>query len=136
MVTTRKWRGTEDDTENIYITNIVCESSTRAVAIRANDVAAIQNVFINGVIFNGGYNAMLVGGKGYGKDSQPGKINNIHAMNITGDGRSLIQIEESIANCSFINGLYHGTGELIIFNNIEKEDVKNIVTENLVMMPD
>lgn len=134
MVTSRKWRGPEDDTENIYITNIVCESSTRAIAIRANDVASTNNVYINGVIFKGGYNTMLVGGKGYGSDSQPGKINNIHAMNITGDGRSLIQIEEAIADCSFINGLYRGDGEHIVLYNLEKSKTRNIVFQNLIKL--
>jgi polygalacturonase len=134
MVTSRKWRGPEDDTENIYITNIVCESSTRAIAIRANDVASTNNVYINGVIFKGGYNTMLVGGRGYGNDSQPGKINNIHAMNITGDGRSLIQIEEAIADCSFINGLYRGDGEHIVLYNLEKSKTRNIVFQNLIKL--
>ena len=60
MVTSRKWSGPEDDTENIYITNIVCKSLTRAIAIRANDVASIHHVYINGVIFEQGYNAMPV----------------------------------------------------------------------------
>ncbi len=131
MVTSTKWRGPEDDTENIYITNIVCKSATRAIAIRANDVASINNVYINGVIFEGGYNAMLVGGKGYGKDSQLGKINNIHAMNIMGDGRSLIQIEEAIANCSFINGLYRGEEAQIILYNTDEAKTRNIVTHGL-----
>jgi hypothetical protein len=134
MVTSRKWRGPEDDTENIYITNIVCESSTRAIAIRANDVASTNNVYINGVIFKGGYNTMLVGGRGYGNDSQPGKINNIHAMNMTGDGRSLIQIEEAIADCSFINGLYRGDGEHIVLYNLEKSKTRNIVFQNLIKL--
>lgn len=134
MVTSRKWRGPEDDTENIYITNIVCESSTRAIAIRANDVASTNNVYINGVIFKGGYNTMLVGGRGYGNDSQPGKINNIHAMNMTGDGRSLIQIEEAIADCSFINGLYRGDGEHIVLYNLEKSKTQNIVFQNLIKL--
>ncbi len=133
MVSTRTWRGTEDDTEQIFITNIVCKSSTRAIAIRANDVASINNVYINGVMFNGGHNAMLVGGKGYGHDSQPGKINNIHAMNITGDGQSLIRIEEAISNCSFINGIYRGVGDdIIIYKKINKSETSNIVSKNLI----
>ena len=134
MVTSRKWRGPEDDTENIYITNIVCESSTRAVAIRANDAASINNVYIDGIIFRGGYNAMLVGGKGYGKASQPGKINNIHAMNINGNGRSLIQIEEPVADCSFINGLYRGDGEHIIEYLLDTNETSNIVTQSLTRL--
>lgn len=131
MVTSRKWGGPEDDTENIYITNIVCKSLTRAIAIRANDTASINNVYINGVIFEQGYNALLVGGKGYGKDSQPGKINNIHAMNIIGDGRSLIQIEEAIADCSFMNGLYRGNENQIVIYNIDKIKTENIIFQNL-----
>ena len=132
MVTSRKWRGVEDDTENINITNIVCESSTRAIAIRANDVASINNVYINGVTFKGGFNVMLVGGRGYGKESQLGKINNIHAMNIIGDGKSLIQIEEAIADCSFTNSIYNGNEEDIIMYKIDKSETANIISHNLI----
>lgn len=134
MVTSTNWRGPEDNTENIYIANIVCKSLTRAIAIRANDIASTNNVYINGVIFNGGYNAILVGGRGYGKDSQAGKINNIHAMNIIGDGRSLIQIEEAVADCSFINGLYRGDENQIIMYNIDKNKTKNIISQNLIKL--
>lgn len=132
MVTSRKWRGPEDDTENIYITNIVCESSTRAVAIRANDVASINNIYINGVIFKGGHNALLVGGRGYGKDSQPGKINTIHAMNVIGDGKSLIQIEEAISDCSFMSGIYTGDGDQIIIYNMDKSKTTNVISHDLI----
>lgn len=136
MVTSRTWRGQEDDTEGVYITNIVCESYTRAVAIRANDVASINNIYIDGIMFRGGYNALLVGGKGYGVDSRPGKINNIHAMNITGDGRSLIQIEEAISDCSFINGTYTGDGEqIILYNRIDKSETSNIIFHDLIQIP-
>lgn len=135
MVTSRTWHGPEDDTEQIFITNIVCKSSTRAVAIRANDVASINNVFIDGVMFNGGYNTMLIGGKGYGHDSKPGKINNIHAMNIIGDGESLLQIEEAIADCSISNGIYKGTGEqLIKYHKIDTSETSNIILNNVIQM--
>lgn len=131
MVTSRRWHGPEDDTEQVFITNIVCESATRAVAIRANDEASTHHVFVDGVIFHGGYNTLLVGGRGYGRDSQPGKINNIHAMNMNGDGQSLILIEEAIANCSFMNGVYRGDGDQIIRYGIEESHTRNIMTQNL-----
>ena len=135
MVTSRTWRGPIDDTEQIYITNIVCKTLTRGVAIRANDVASINNVYINGLICDGGYNTMLVGGKGYGNDSKPGKINNIHAMNITGDAKSLIQIEEAVSDCSFINGIYKGNGkQLIIYNKIDSSQTSNIISKNIVFV--
>lgn len=133
MVTTRKWRGSEDDIENIFITNIACQSDTRAIAIRANDVASINHVYINGVISEGGYNVILLSGRGYGSASKPGKINNIQAMNIMGDGsRSLIQIDAPIADCSFMNGLYTGDGEHVIFYKIEQSKIRNIDTLNLI----
>lgn len=132
MVTSRKWRGPEDDTERIFVTNITCESSTRAIAIRANDVAGINHVYINGLMSEGGYNAMLVGGKGYGKDSQPGKINHIHVMNIIGEGlQSLIQIEEAIADCSFMNAIYIGRGDQLITYKIDPYKTTNVITQNL-----
>ncbi len=84
-------------------------------------------------MFNGGYNAMLIGGKGYGHDSQSGKINNIHAMNITGDGQSLIQIEEAVSDCSFMNGIYKGdSNHIIIYKKIDQSETSNIVSNNLM----
>lgn len=135
MVTTRKWRGPEDDTEQIYITNINCQSKYRGIAIRANDCASIHDIFINGLItreWDGYHNSFLLGGKGYGKPSLPGKINNIRAMNIMGNGRSLVQIEEAVADCYFLNGMYYGEGEEIIIYNIEKEKTVNIISQSLM----
>ena len=63
-----------------------------------------------------------------------GLINNIFAMNIMGDGRSsLIHIEEEIADCHFMNGIYSGDGEYIVsYNYIDNKDTyrKYIVSEN------
>lgn len=132
MVTSRAYRASEDDTEQIFITNVVCESSTRAIAIRANDIASINNVFINGVMSRGGYNTFLVGGTGYGKKSVPGRINNIHAINFSGNGRSLLQIEEPIANCSFMNGIFSGEGSDFITYKLDKSKTSNIITKNLI----
>ena len=135
MVTTRKWRGPEDDTEQVVITNISCQTKYRGVAIRASDSASIHNVYINGLItrdWEGHHNSILIGGKGYGKPSQPGKINNIYAMNIIGDGRSLILIEPPIANCYFMNGIFKGDGDQIISYKIDKSETTNIVSQNLI----
>jgi hypothetical protein len=132
MVTSKHWRGPEDDTENVVISNISCNALTRGVAIRANSTAGIRNVFINGLIWEGRYNAILAGGKGYGDPSIPGRINNIHAMNITGNGRSLIQIEEAIANSCFMNGIYRDTGEQMVIYNIDKNALRNVIFENFV----
>ena len=85
-------------------------------------------------------------GKGYGKPSLPGKINNIHAMNIIGEGRYLIHIEEAIADCYFMNGIYSGDGDIITYNldkgtrpnaisNIDKDKVKNVISNNMMKMP-
>ena len=132
--------------EQISISNITCESVTRAIAIRARENAGIRNVFINGVKYKGRWNAILVGGKGYGKPNLPGNINNIHAMNIMGNGYSLIHIEEAIADCSFVNCVYTGGGEQVISYNVDKDrkrDIipkdtldkvltKNVITKNLI----
>jgi len=126
MVTTREWLGIEDDTEQIFISNINCKTPTRAVAIRANSVAGIHNVYIKGVVYNGSNNCILIGGQGYGQASLPGKINNIHAQNITGNGKSLILIESAISDCSFINGVYTGSGGKIIIYNIDESETSNI----------
>jgi hypothetical protein len=149
MVTTSAWRGPEDDIEQVYITNITCESYTRAVAIRSNDSAGIKNVYINGLIWRGHWNAILAGGKGYGKPALPGRINNIHAMNVMGNGQSLIHVEEAIADCSFMNCAYTGTGAQVITYNIDKSKpvnyisreitdksmTKNVITENIIKIP-
>ena len=135
MVTTRKWRGPEDDTEQVVITNISCQTKYRGVAIRASDSASIHNVYINGLItrdWEGHHNSILIGGKGYGKPSQPGKINNIYAMNIIGDGRSLILIEAPIANCYFMDGIFKGDGNQIISYKIDKSETTNIISQNLI----
>ncbi|KAF5072400.1 hypothetical protein DSECCO2_201990 [anaerobic digester metagenome] len=132
MVTTRRWRGPEDDTERIYITNVRHNGSHPAVSIRANDVASINNVYINGIFSDSPWHALLVGGRGWGSHSQPGKINNIHAMNIFGNGGSLIEIHEAIANCSFTNGIYSGKGDQIISYKIDKDSIMNVITQNLI----
>lgn len=132
MVTTTKWNGPEDDIEDIIISNIRCQAYTRAVAIRANENAGIKNVYIDGINWYGRYNAILAGGKGYGNPALPGSINNIHAMNITGNGTSLIQIEEAIADCSFVNGIYTGSGDQIVTYNIDKDKIRNVIFSNLI----
>jgi hypothetical protein len=156
MITSPKWRGLEDNTERIFISNINCKSPQWGIAIRSNDMASINNVYINGVFYQSagsqtlsidgsqffqydtrspkGRNngSMLVGGQGYGLDSQPGKINNIHAMNMFGDGGYLINIASPIANCTFTNGVYTGKGDKIILYHIDKCKTTNIVSQNLI----
>lgn len=135
MVTLSRWNGPEDDIEQVFITNITCKTKCRGIAIRASDSASIHNVYINGLItkdWDGNHNSILIGGIGYGKPSMPGKINNIQAMNIMGEGRSLILIEAPIANCYFSNGVYSGDGENIISYKIDKKKTENINSHNLV----
>jgi len=136
MVTSKRWRGPEDNTEKITITNINCQYPTwRAVTFRANDSARIQNIYIEGLIYDGPHNPILIGGSNYGKPSLPGRINNIKVMNVMGNGDSLIHITEAIADCYFMNGMYYGHGENIITYNIDKEKTQNIITKNMVHVP-
>ena len=68
----RKWKGPEDDTEEVVITNIACQTKYRGVAIRASDSASIHDVYINGMVcreWDGFTNSILIGGIGYGKKS-------------------------------------------------------------------
>jgi hypothetical protein len=137
MTTSRQWIGPEDDTEQIVITNISCQTKYRGVAIRASDSASIHHVYINGLItceWNGSTNAILVGGKGYGKPSLPGKINHIYAMNVAGEGGSLVMIEAPAADCCFTDGIYKGTGEIIDWK-IDKAQARDIISQNLVKLP-
>lgn len=136
MVTSRKWRGPEDDIEKIFISNINCKSLCRGIAIRANDSTSINNVYINGLFYDGHMNALLVGGRGYGTPSLPGKINNIKAMNIIGNGASLILIEEPISDCYFMNCMYSGNGKEIITYNLDKDKTtRDVESTNMVKMP-
>lgn len=144
QVTSTRWNGPDDDTEQVFITN--CQTNYTGVAIRASDSASIHHVFINGIItkerpdipapYGGSPYTLLVGGKGYGQSSVPGKINNIHAMNLTGDGKSLILIESPIVNCSFMNGIYTGERAKAITYTIDKTETENVVEINLIKIPE
>ena len=132
MVTASRWYGPEDDIEQVVITNISCENRYRAIAIRASDKAGIHHVYINGVIFKaneGRHDAILIGGRGYGIESFPGKINNIHAMNIIGNGQSLVRIQAKVADCHFMNGMYSGENESATLYEIDSLETSGI-TEN------
>ena len=140
QVTSTKWNGPEDDTEQIYITN--CQTNFTGVAIRASGEAGIHHVYINGIIstvrpdipppYGGNYYTLLVGGRGYGQDSFQGKINHIYAMNLIGDGRALIKIEAPIVNCTFMNGIYTGNAPAAITYTVDKTETVNVQEVNLV----
>lgn len=140
QVTSTRWEGPEDDTEQIFITN--CQTNYTGVAIRASDNASIHHVYINGVItkarpdtpppYGGSPYTLLVGGKGYGQASMQGKINNIYATNLFGDGKSLILVESPAATCQFINGIYTGSAPEAITYTVDKSLTRNIVEVNLI----
>ena len=135
MVTSSRWYGPGDDIEQITITNISCENRYRAIAIRASDEAGIHHVFVNGLFFNAmddRHDAILLGGKGYGKMSQPGKINNIYAMNVMGNGHSLVRIEAPVRDCHFMNGMYYGENENPTLYTIEKKEVEGVSENNWI----
>lgn len=135
MVTVSRWRGQKDDTEQVEISNISCQTRYRAVAIRASDSASIHHVYINGLVTSESdemKNTILIGGLGYGKPSLPGKINNIHASNVIGGGESLILIEAPVSDCHFTNGVYTGSADQIITYRIDKNETTNVVSQHLV----
>lgn len=143
QVTSTKWSGPEDDTEQIFITN--CQTNYTGVAIRASDQASIHHVYINGVNtkarpdtpapYGGSPYTLLVGGRGYGDDSVRGKINNIYATNLIGDGKSLILVQSPIADCQFINGIYTGDAPAAITYSLDKNLTSNIIEVNLIKAP-
>ena len=143
QVTSTKWTGPEDDTEQIFITN--CQTNYTGVAVRASDNASIHHVYIDGIItkarpdtpppYGGSPYTLLVGGKGYGQASVPGKINNVYAMNLIGDGKSLILVESPITNCAFMNGIYTGNALDAITYTIDKTETENVKEVNLVKIP-
>ena len=140
QVTSTEWSGPDDDTEQIFITN--CQTNYTGVAIRASDNASIHHVYINGIMtkarpdtpapYGGSPYTLLVGGKGYGQASIPGKINNIYATNLIGDGKSLILVESPAVNCQFINGIYTGSAPEAITYTINKSETRNMVEVNLI----
>lgn len=140
QVTTTAYKGEEDDIEQIFITN--CKTNYTGVAIRAGGNAGVHDVFINGIItrarpdisppYGGSPYTLLVGNKNYGKRSLRGKIHDIYAMNLTGDGKHLILIKSPIANCSFMNGIYTGSATNAITYDIDKNETRNIKTANLI----
>ena len=135
MVTSSRWYGPEDDIEQVTITNISCENRYRAIAIRGSDAAGIHHVFINGLFFKAvedRHDAILLGGKGYGKMSQAGKINNIYAMNVIGNGHSLVRVEAPVHDCHFMNGMYYGENENPTLYTIEKDEVKGVSENNWI----
>lgn len=132
MVTASRWYGPEDDIEQVVITNISCENRYRAVAIRGSDRAGIHHIYISGLIFRATedrYEALLIGGRGYGEESLPGKIHTIQAMNIMGNGQSLVRIQAKVANCHFLNGMYTGVNERATLYEVDPRETSN-VTEN------
>jgi len=143
QVTSTKWRGPEDDTEQVFITN--CQTNYTGVAIRASDSASIHHVYIDGVItqarpdtpppYGGSPYTLLVGGQGYGAASIPGKIHHIYATNLTGDGKSLILVASPIADSQFLNSVYTGAAPTAITYQIEKAQTKNVLEVNLMKAP-
>ena len=140
QVTAAKWSGADDDTEQVFITN--CQTNYTGVGIRASGEASIHNVYIDGVVtkarpdtpppYGGSPYTLLVGGTGYGVPSIPGKIHSIYAMNLMGDGKSLILVQSAIANSVFMNGVYRGDAPEAITYTIDKSETKNITEINLI----
>lgn len=140
QVTSTQWNGPEDDTEQIFITN--CQTNYTGVAIRASGDAGIHHVYINGVTtkarpdipppYGGSPYTLLVGGGGYGAASTPGKINNIYAMNLIGDGKALIVVESPVADCVFMNGIYTGQHASAIRYTIDKTATRNVQEINVI----
>lgn len=137
MVTASTWFGPEDDIEQVTITNIRCANKYRAIAIRATGPAGLHHIYIDGLSFegiDGRYEAMLLGGTGYGAPSLPGKINHIYMMNMTGTGKCLVRIEAPVADCLFMNGVYTGTADSPFLYTIDKSEVRNVVVNNISHM--
>ena len=132
-VTAGRWSGTADDTEDIIIRNINGESIYRGIAIRGSDSAGIHHVYIDGMVFKGlgqKHEAILLGGKGYGKKSVDGKINHIYGMNIMAVGKSLLVVESPVRDCRFMNGILAGSeGEPVIYN-MDQDELNRVSVKN------
>ena len=141
MITSTLYQGEEDDIEDVVITNIKCVNA--GVGIRTSGNAGIHNVLINGLTtlahlshhqknYNRRIYTLLIGGKGYGKPSLPGRINNVHCMNIIGNGNPLVLIQSPIADCSVVNGTYYNEkgGEIVSYV-VAKDRIANLTLANL-----
>jgi hypothetical protein len=144
QITSTKHDGPKDDIEQIFITN--CKTNFMGVAIRASDSASIHHVYINGLVTvadptlsapqDGSKYTLLVGNDGYGKQAIPGKIHNIYASNIIGDGKTLIKVNSAIADCVFMNAIYiGGVADAAITYQTDKIKSKNITEVNLITSP-
>lgn len=137
MITKSGWHGAEDDTRDVFISDINCESVCRGVAIRASDSASIHHVYITNLISRevagtgGRHNALLLGGKGYGALSQPGKINHIYLQNVVATGHAAIMIEAPVADCHFMNVMNEGKDPEVVHYAMEKEKMQNVTEHNL-----
>ncbi len=133
MVTASRYYGPEDDIENIKINNIQCSNRYRAIAIRASGESRIHDVYIDGLVFQAEeerYDAILLGGKGYGPMNIPGGISEIYVMNIVGNGQSLVRIEAPVRNCHFMNGMYTGVNESPTLYTINRSAVEGVTELN------
>ncbi len=142
MITSTKWSGPEDDTEQVFISNIY--TGVTGVAIYASGSASIHNIYINGV--TGGlsrgiedptikYNTIHIGTCHYGELSEAGKLRDIYAMNISGAGRTLINIDAPVVNCYFMNGIQRNGNDVITYSDRVKGKTSNVVLTNVVNCP-
>src|SRR5690606_5377136 len=81
--------------------------------------------------YGGSPYTLLIGGKGYGAPSQPGKIHDIYAFNLMGDGKNLVLIEAPVVNCRIVNGTYTGPADQPITFNIPLAETKNVTYAEL-----
>ena len=106
----------EADIEHVTIRN--CQTNFMGVAVRASDSVQIHHVRIKNICTHaasllpppegGTIYTILVGNDGYGKAGTKGNIHHMRAENICGDGKSLIKINGSVADCVFKNAVYKG----------------------------
>lgn len=145
QVTSCAHNGPEDDIEHVFITNV--KANFQAVAIRASDTASVHHVYINGVQqckdplvttpYRGSVYVLKVGNHAYGSAPEDYKIHDIHAMNIVGDGRCLIQVGNPIRDCTFLNCVYTGLTEdtAITWTKEARERSVNVHVENVIWCP-
>ena len=141
MVTPSKWHGPEDDTEQVFISNI--HAGITGVSIWASDSAGIHNIYINGVttglphgIEAPAMRTIGIGTAHYGKISEPGKVRDVYAMNISGAGKNLIYIDAPVANCYFMNGMLRNGGDIIAYSDRVKGKTRNVVLNNIINSPE
>ena len=124
--------------EDIRISH--CVTNFMGVAIRASDSAQVHHVRIKDLHTKaaslmyppegGSKYTLLLGNDGYGKAGVKGNVHHIYVRNVSGDGKTLIKVNGSVADCSFKHAVYTGAQAEGPVTYVRGRDFSERVKEN------